>query len=277
MRQLVVFLLTLLPCVGDAAERIVTVAPNLTELVCAVGACGKLVGVDQRSDYPESVKKIPKIGDAFSLNLEAILALKPDLVIAWETGTDAQRMRRLEKLGLRVAWVRVNTLDEIGDGLIKVGTLIGGTSVQTAATAAHSYKSRLQTLRARQQPETKLDVLYQIDLQPIYTVNHQSPISEAIELCGGHNVFADLPQLAGIVSVESVLARNPDAILFPDELKTDVVEKQWRRWPMLKAVQHHALYSINDSLLARASPRMLDGIENLCLVMRQARAKNNAS
>jgi iron complex transport system substrate-binding protein len=267
MRELIVILFALLPGLCHAAERVVTVAPNLTELVCAVGACDKLVGVDQRSDYPESVKKVAKVGDAFSLNLEAILALKPDLVIAWETGTDAQRMRRLEKLGLHVVWVRVNTLDEIGDGLIKVGMLIGGSAEQSAVIAAQTYKSRLQALRARQQPVNKLGVLYQIDLQPIYTINQKSPISEAIALCGGRNVFADLPQLAGIVSVESVLARNPDVILFPDELKTEIVEKQWQRWPNLKAVKHHALYNINDSLLARASPRMLDGVERLCTIL----------
>lgn len=273
MRGLIIVLLALVPCMGHTAERIVTVAPNLTELVCAVGACDKLVGVDQHSDYPDSVKKIAKIGDAFNLNLEAILALKPDLVIAWETGTDPQRMHRLEKLGLHVAWVRVNTLDEIGDGLIEVGKLIGGTSQRSAVSAAQAYKTRLHTLRASRQPEPKLGVLYQIDLQPIYTINQKSPISEAIALCGGRNVFADLPQLAGIVNVESVLARDPDVILFPDELKQSAVERQWRQWPMLKAVKHHALYGINDSLLARASPRMLDGIEQLCTVLEKVRKR----
>lgn len=274
MRKLIAFVLALaLPGWAGAAERVVTLAPNLTELVCAVGACDKLVGVDQHSDYPDSVGNIAKIGDAFSINLEAVLALKPDLVIAWETGTDPQHMRRLEQLGLHIAWVRVNTLDEIGDALIKIGRLMGPSSAPIAANTARAYKTRLQMLRARHQPESRLGVLYQIDLQPIYTVNQQSPISEAIEICGGHNIFSDLSQIAGIVSVESVLTRNPDVILFPDELKRGAIEKQWQRWPMLKAVQHHNLYGINDSLLARASPRMLDGIENLCAVLDQVRSK----
>ena len=274
MQKCIALVLTFaLPGWADAAERVITLAPNLTELVCAVGACGKLVGVDQRSDYPEPVRKITKIGDAFNINLEAVLALKPDLVMAWETGTDAQRMRRLEQLGLNVAWVRVNTLDQIGDALVRIGALMGPSYETTAASAANAYKTRLQNLRGRRQPAFRLGVLYQIDLQPIYTVNHQSPISEAIEICGGHNVFADLPQLASIVGVESILARNPDVILFPDELRRDAVEKQWRRWPMLKAVQNQTIYGINDSLLARAAPRMLDGIDKLCAVLDQVRSR----
>lgn len=274
MKTVLALLLSLaLPFSAVAAERVVALAPNLTELVCAVGACDKLVGVDQRSDYPLSVRKVAKIGDAFNINPEAVLALHPDLVMAWETGTDPQRMHRLEQLGLRVVWVRVNTLDQIGDALVKVGALIGASSEPIAASVARTYKTRLQMLRTRRPPEPRLGVLYQIDLQPIYTVNRQSPISEAIEICGGHNVFADLPQLAGIVSVESVLARDPDVILFPNELNREAVEKQWQRWPMLKAVRHKSLYGINDSLLARAAPRMLDGIENLCAVMDQVRSK----
>jgi iron complex transport system substrate-binding protein len=274
MHKLITLMLALLlPCTGHAAQRIVTLAPNLTELICAVGACDKLVGVDQHSDYPASVKKIAKIGDAFNINLEAVLALKPDLVMAWETGTDPQRMRRLQTLGLHVAWVRVNTLDEIGAALIKVGDLVGASSRQSATEASKIYMARLQALRSQPQEKTRLGVLYQIDLQPIYTINRQSPISEAIALCGGRNVFADLPQLAGIVSVESVLARDPDVILFPDELNADVVEKQWQRWPTLKAVRGHALFGINDSLLARAAPRMLDGIEQLCSVLEKVRSE----
>ena len=272
-RCIALVLALVLPTWADAAERVVTLAPNLTELVCAVGACDKLVGVDQHSDYPEPVRKITKIGDAFNINLEAVLALKPDLVIAWETGTDVQRMRRLEQLGLHVVWLRVNTLDQIGDALVRTGALMGPAYETMAMSAANAYRTRLQNLRVRQQPASRLGVLYQIDLQPIYTVNHQSPISEAIQICGGHNVFADLPQLAGIVGVESVLARNPDVILFPDELRRDVVEKQWRHWPMLKAVRNQTIYGINDSLLARAAPRMLDGIEQLCAVLDQVRSR----
>jgi iron complex transport system substrate-binding protein len=167
----------------------------------------------------------------------------------------------------------VNTLDEIGAALIKVGDLVGASSRQSATEASKIYMARLQALRSQPQEKTRLGVLYQIDLQPIYTINRQSPISEAIALCGGRNVFADLPQLAGIVSVESVLARDPDVILFPDELNADVVEKQWQRWPTLKAVRGHALFGINDSLLARAAPRMLDGIEQLCSVLEKVRSE----
>lgn len=262
-----------LPCIAGAAERIVTVAPSLTELVCAVGACNKLVGVDQHSDYPESAKNIARIGDAFSVNLETILALKPDLILAWDGGTDRQRMNRLQQLGLRVEWIHVGRLDEIANALIRVGQLAGPSFEKTAALAASRYRSRLDQLRAYTYPEPRPGVLYQLDTEPIYTVNRESPISEAIELCGGRNIFADLSQLAGIVSVESVLARNPAVILFPDEVDTETIKQQWRRWPMLQAVKLNALYGINDSLLARASPRMIDGIEQLCAVLDQVRKK----
>lgn len=263
----------MLPCVCVAAERIITMAPNLTELVCAVNACDRLVGVDQRSDYPTSVQALPRIGDALNINLEAVLALKPDLILAWESGTDPQRVRQLEQLGLRTEWIRVGTLDQIGVALRRVGTLIGPASVQAADAAAREYSSRLQEFRARRYTGRRPGVLYQIDVQPLYTINRDSPISEAIEICGGRNVFANLPQLAGIVSFEAVLTRNPDVILFPSELGAETIKRQWRRWPMLRAVQNQALYAINDSLLARASPRMLDGIQSLCTVLEMARAR----
>lgn len=268
---LIALLLALLPSLTAAAERIVTLAPNLTELVCAVGACDKLVGVDRYSDYPASVKKIPRVGDAFAINIEAVIARKPDLVLAWSTGTDPQRLHRLQQLGLRVEWVPARSLDEISGALRQVGTLIGDSAVAQAEQAAQAYTERLRTLRAQPRSGARLRVLYQADSNPIYTVNRLSPISEAITLCGGVNAYADLPQIAGIVGIESVLARDPDVILYPSELAPETLRREWQRWPMLKAVKHHALFAINDSLLARPTPRMLDGVEQLCGVLEKAR------
>lgn len=271
-QALVGLLLALSPWLAAAADRIVTVAPNLTELVCAVGACDKLVGVDKHSDYPQAAQKIPRIGDAFAINIEAVVALRPDLVLAWDSGTDPQRLRRLQQLGLKVAWIRARSLDQIGDALIQVGTLIGPQTQAVAQDAAQRYAERLRALRQRLHNSRRLSVLYQADANPLYTVNRESPISEAITLCGGVNAYADLPQLAGIVGIESVLARDPDVILFPSERQPEAVRREWRRWPMLKAVKHNALYAINDSLLARAAPRMLDGVEQLCAVLDRAGA-----
>ncbi|HVT37361.1 MAG TPA: cobalamin-binding protein [Nevskiaceae bacterium] len=272
MRALVLLLALLASGSAVAgAQRIVTLAPHLAELVCAAGGCDYLVGVVRYTDFPENAARLPQVGDAATVNVEALLALKPDLVLAWDGGTPPDTIVRLRGLGLRVEAVRVRTLREIGDALWQVGTLM---QTQTAAAlAVKLYHHRLDQLQVRYWQKPRLTVMYQIETGPIYTVNSLSPIHEALSLCGGQNVFSDLPRIASTVSVEAVLAANPQAVFYSRQDNAVAIREQWARFPQTRAQHVGAIYAVDGNLLEHQSPRMLDGIAQLCEALDDARAK----
>lgn len=252
-----------------AAERIITLAPHLAELVCTAGACKKLVGTVQYSDYPAEAATRPLIGDALNLDFERITALQPDLVLAWDGGTPIETVIRLRQLGLRVESIRIHKLRDVAAALTRIGDLA---HVQTAARfAANLYFHRLEKLRNANWTKNRLRVMYQIESGPVYTISARSPIHEALKLCGGDNVFGALQQVAPVVSSESVVAADPDVVLFAQQDDSQKIRNFWSQWPQAKAQRLGTLYPVNSKLLARQSPRLLDGVEQLCGVLDQAR------
>jgi iron complex transport system substrate-binding protein len=267
-------LAVLLGASASAAERVVTLAPHLAELVCAAGACAKLVGVVDYTDYPPEAVAKPHVGDAFSVNAEVILGLHPDLILSWDGGTAPALTAKLAALGVPVLPVGARTLDDVAQALETVGERLGSASV--AHTAARTYRERLADLRHRYAGRAPLRVFYQIEARPAYTINRQSPISQAIETCGGVNVFADLPQLASAIEPEALLAANPDVVVFGKQDYVDEIRAQWAAWPHSRAQRSSTLYAVDSNLLERQAPRVLDGVEELCGVLQQARDRLSA-
>jgi iron complex transport system substrate-binding protein len=258
------------PSIAQAA-RVVALAPHLAELVCAAGACNQLVGRVQYSDYPASVRALPSVGDAFSLNAEALLALNPDLVLTWTGGTPAATIAQLDRLGIRTLAINIRKLADIETALLAIGTQLGTAPV--AKIEATQFHQRIGALRQKYATATRLRVFFQIEAEPIFTINRDSPISEAITLCGGDNVFADLPQLAGALGREAVLARDPDVVVWGRQDNSAGIEAFWKRWPDARATRNGNLYPLDADTLSRATPRMADGITELCGAMEQARSK----
>ncbi|WP_420467240.1 cobalamin-binding protein [Panacagrimonas sp.] len=258
---------------GAAAGGVVTLAPHLAELVCAAGACDQLVGVGRYSDYPPEIVGRTQVGDAFAVNLEAVLALQPDLVLAWDGGMPPATIERLRSLGLNVESLRVRRIEDIGLALLRIGGLLGTEDAACAAEA--EFRRRIQALREAYRDAEPIRVLYQLGREPVYTIGAQSPISEAIELCSGINVFADLGRIAGAVGREAVIAADPDAIVFGSQDDAAGIRASWAAHPRLRAVARQNLYAINADVLARATPRMAQGIEQLCQALDQARARLN--
>jgi iron complex transport system substrate-binding protein len=251
-------------------QRIITLSPHLAELVCAAGACDRLAGVVAYTNYPPQAARVAQVGDAFNVDLERIAALEPDLVLAWAGGGgSAQTLARLRALGLRVESLEVRKLDDIALALTQLGAMLGTSS--QATSAAQAVRERLDALRTRYRGARILKVFYEIQVQPLYTVNARSPISEAIALCGGSNVFAGINTIAGAVSVEALFAANPDVVVYARQEET-TTQAYWRAHPELPAIAKGQLYSVDADLLDRATPRMLDGIEQLCGVLERARA-----
>ncbi len=254
----------------EAQPRIVSLAPNLTELAYAAGAGGTLVGTVEYSDYPDAARALPRVGDAWRVDPERVLALKPDLVLAWPSGTPVDTVARLESLGLRVVSIPTYRLAEVASALRTIGKIAGTSAVADASATA--FDARVRQLRTDHAGAPAVTVFIEIDDEPLFTVNGRHVISEIVELCGGRNVFAELPQLAPPVSLEAVLARDPQVILSTDDTIADPLAL-WRRWTRIAAVRDGTIYSMSSDTLTRATPRLADGASEVCSALDDARAK----
>ncbi|MDG6777828.1 cobalamin-binding protein [Thiomicrorhabdus sp. zzn3] len=251
-------------------KRIITLAPHLTEIVYSAGAGDKLVGVVNYSDYPETAQKLPIVGDHHALNLEAIIALKPDLILGWKSGNRLQDSERLAALGLNLFESEVTTLNDIPDLIERIGQLSGTQSI--AKAEAQSLRQLLTSLQQRYGSKTPVSVFYQIWNQPLITMGKEQFISQGIALCGGRNLFSDLPSLTAEVAMETVLARNPHVILLGGQKSFQQAWLQsWRRYPTLKAVKRQQIYLLNNNLYQRPTARFVRALEPLCDLLDQAR------
>jgi iron complex transport system substrate-binding protein len=268
-------LLALLMLPGAAAGtegrlRIVSLAPSLTEIAYAAGAGATLVGTVEYSDYPIAARSLPRVGDGWRVDVEQVLALRPDVVLAWSSGTPQATIERLEAVGLRVVPVSTFRLVDVAAALRLVGQLAGTQSV--AEVAAERFDAEVRQLRERHAGAAVVTVFIQIDDQPLFTVGWRHVLSEVVDLCGGRNVFADLLQVAPQVDVEAVLARDPQVILSTDDTVADPAA-EWRRWSQLAAVRAGAVYALPSDLVARATPRLVEGVAATCSALDDARRR----
>lgn len=254
------------------AQRVVTLAPHATELVFAAGAGGRVVGASDYSDYPPAAKAIPRVGSSRQIDTERLLALRPDLIVVWQGGNAERQLEPLRRLGVPIYQSEPKSLDDIADELERLGRLTG--TEASARPAAAALRARLAALAGRYRGRAPVSVFYQVWDQPLYTLNGRQIVSDAIRLCGGVNVFADLPALAPAVSVEAVLEKNPEVIVRGGQGGEAAAGlAMWRRTPALLAVQRDNLYTVHSDLMTRAGPRMVDGAEALCALLDQARKK----
>ncbi len=253
------------------ATRIVSLSPHTTELLFAVGAGGQVVGA-AFSDYPPAALALPAVGGAAGLDLEAILALRPDLVVAWGGGNPPAALATLRRLQLPLFVSEPQGLEGIASSLERLGRLTGHTS--DGATAAAAFRQRVAELERRFAQRPPLRVFYQLWHQPPMTLGGGHLMDAVIRLCGGNNLFADLGTLAGTVSLEGVIARDPQVIVASGSgAERPAWLDDWRRWPAISAVQYDNLFAIPPDLLQRPTPRLLDGAEQLCNDLELARRR----
>ena len=253
------------------AQRIIALAPNTAETLLAAGAGARLVGTVQYSDFPAAAKQLPRVGSSAQLDMEAILALKPDLVIGWKSGNSPAHIEKIRQLGIPVYLNEPDRIEAVANDLERYGVLLADPQ---GARAAAAYRARLAGLRTRFSTQSRLRVFYEVWREPLTTVGGAQIISDAIRLCGGENVFGALPQMAPTVTVEAVLAADPEVIVASgmDEARPEWLD-DWRHWPRLKAVASNNLYFVPPDIIQRHTPRLLDGTELLCQHMESARAK----
>jgi len=257
------------------AQRIVSLAPHLTELLFAAGAGAMLVGTAALSDYPPQARDIPVIGDSAAIDVERIMALKPDVVLAWMSGNPPAEIARLEQLGLRVFATEPRSLAVIADDIALLGRLAG--TERTAAAAAAQFRGDVAALRREYQGRRKVSVFYQVWHEPLMTVNGNQVISEVIDLCGGRNIFAGLKTLVPSVSLEAVLAADPEAIVTTSEQPAAQALGIWRRWTQMRAVRNGNLLVIPPDEISRPTPRLLIGARRLCEQLDRVRHEESAA
>lgn len=252
------------------ASRIVSLAPNITETLFAVGAGSQIIATVDHSDYPQAALDIPRIGTYTKINRESLVALEPDLVIAWETGNGPDVVAHLRRLGLPVFAIEPRTLTDIATSLRQFGTLSGRDAEGEAAALA--FLERHEALRRRYQNAAPVTVFYQVWNQPLLTLNDDHLIAQVIHLCGGANVFGDAGPMVPVINTETVLRADPQVIIASGmgEERPDWVD-QWRRWSTLTAVRNGHLFFIPPSLVQRQTVRILEGAEMMCDFLQHAR------
>lgn len=254
------------------ARRIVSLAPHVTEQLFAAGAGARIVGAVAYSDYPPEARRIPRVGDNRAIDIERVLAMKPDLIVAWFHGNVGRQIDQVRSLGLPVYYSQPRTIDDIARGLEHMGTLAG--SEKIAAGAARGIRERVRSLRERYGNREPVSVFYEIWNRPLYTVNGEHLISDVIRLCGGTNVFAGLRVLAPTVTHEAVLKADPVAIVASDMAgaRPEWLD-DWKAWPDLQAVKLGNLFFIDSDLINRHGPRIVEAARQVCEMLDLARTR----
>lgn len=245
------------------ATRIVALAPHIVENVYSAGAGDKLVGVVAFSNYPDQAQSLPLVGGYASTNLEKIVELNPDLIIAWKSGNKSKNIDQMKKLGFTVYIDQPHALEDVAKSLRDIGTLSGHS--KTAEAAAIQYLQQLQNIRLQNQQKSTVSAFYQVWNDPLQTINGQHIISNAMSLCGGKNIYADEATIAPVINIESILQRDPQAIIASgmSDARPEWLD-DWKKWPSLTAVQKDNLFFVDPDHIQRHTIRILLGVKSIC-------------
>ena len=253
---------------AQPAQRIVSLAPHLTEQLFAIGAGDRIVGTSEFSDYPDAARALPRVARAHSVDLERVAAARPDLILIWGSGYPPATVDAVRRLGVPLFVSEPAKLADIATSLERLGVLTG----HPGTAAANTYRARLAELRERYQGRREVRVFYQVWSEPLMTLGGRHVVSEAIALCGGRNVFAQLTPIAPHVSAEAVLAADPEIIITAEPGgRPSGALAQWQRFKGLTAVRRGQLVTLDADRINRHVPRIVDEISVLCAAIDRAR------
>ncbi|WP_369788965.1 vitamin B12 ABC transporter substrate-binding protein BtuF [Rouxiella sp. WC2420] len=259
MRKLLLLIALWLPLAAQAqvAERVISLAPNLTELAYAAGLGDKLVAVSAYSDYPPQALSLEQVANWQGINVERILALKPDLLLAWRGGNPQRPLEQLASFGIPIVYLDPESVEQVADALDQLAAY--SASPKTGHDAAQQIRQQLAELRANHPKKTAVPVFIQFSTQPLFTSSGKTLQSQIASLCGAENIFAASPAPWPQVSREQVLSRQPKAIIFPGNEKQQAdIRTFWQGQldvPML---------AVNADWFNRAGPRVMLAAQQLC-------------
>jgi len=247
-------------------ERVVSIAPSVTEIIFAIGAGDKLVGVDSVSDFPAEAKDIQKVGTYISPSLEMIMALKPDLLVVSDL-TPMQVVDTVEEKGIKVFVVAPKSIEGIAESMRKLGVVLG--VKDRAEAAARDFEERVAAVEEKAAMAKEKPKVY-FEYYPYWTFGPGSFGNDLIEKAGGVNIGKKLRSPYAEVSNEFVISENPDIIIITQgkHASTTISEvKERTGWSGINAVKNNRLYYINDDIVTRAGPRMADALEELYSIL----------
>ena len=250
--------------------RVITLSPHLAEMLFNLGALNTLVGVSAYTDFPEELKNLPNIGDAFVLDIEKITILEPDIILAWESGTPRNIVDELVNLGFKVKIIKSKNLEDIASSILLLGDVVG--KKNEAKKIANEFKTGIKYLKDTYQKKKKLRVFFQIDEKPIFTIGGSHFISEVIDICGGINIFSDVKQTAPSISEESVVSRDPEVILSRDVASNKMKLKIWEKFENMSAIKLDNLFYLNARELERPTSGLVNAGKEICSKLEQARS-----
>ncbi|QJI31270.1 cobalamin-binding protein [Pseudomonas sp. ADAK18] len=261
MRAWLAVLLLAVSVSAGAVQRVVSLAPSLSEIVVELGAANLLVGVLDAGDRPAQLAHVASVGRYGQLDVEQLLSLKPDLILLWPGSVGPAQREQLQRLNIPVYVAEPHSLEQLTTQVEAIAQQLG--RAEAGRQLAAQLRQRLDGLRQRYHRAEPLRVFYQVWNQPLYTVGGGQIISDALSVCGARNVFDDLKLPAPQVSIESVLQRNPEVILAGDQVQLDA----WKAWPQVAAVAQGHLLLVPDKGLERPSGQMLEAVARLCQVI----------
>lgn len=261
MRAFFVAVLLSIGAFAEAGPRVISLGPSMTEIVLELEADDLLVGVLDSGERPQRLKDLPSVGRYGQLDMERLLALKPDLLLLWPGSVPPAQRDQLRQLGIATFSSEPHDLEQLIEQIQAIAVRLG--RAEQGQRYADRLRERLAELRERYRREQPLKVFYQVWDQPLYTLGGRQVVSDALVVCGARNVFADLEQPAPQVSVESVLARDPDVILAGDAAQLG----GWKAWPKLSAVAGGHLLVVPDKGLERPSGQMIEATARLCALL----------
>lgn len=257
----------LLACAGPvlASLRVVSLAPSLSEIVVELDSADLLVGVLDAGERPAALKDVPSVGRYGQLDMERLLSLKPDLLLLWPGSVGPAQRDQLKHLNIPTYVAEPHNLEQLSAQIEAIASQLR--RPERGLKLAAELREKFNDLRQRYRRDTPLNVFYQVWDKPLYTVGGGQIISDALEVCGARNVFADLSLPAPQVSIEAVLQRNPEVILAGDQAQLDA----WKAWPQVAAVGHGQLLLVSDKGLERPSGQMIEATAKLCKLIQPQR------
>ena len=260
---LLLFAVNVPQALADKPLRIVALAPHIVENLYAIGAGDLIVGTLDYADYPQEATKIERIGGYNGISIEKLLMLKPDMVIAWKSGNQAEDLAQIKRLGIELYLSDPRFIEGVASEILKLGQITG--HIEQSKKVAETFTAKLNAIKVTQKDKTTLTGFYQLWPEPMMTVSKNTWINQLIETCQVTNVFAnsdtDYPQ----ISIENVIVTKPQVIIIPDEKSKRVMPTvNWQQWPEIPAVKYEQFISVNADLLHRFTPRMLDGLAQMC-------------
>lgn len=243
-------------------QRIVSLSPHNTENLFSAGLGKKIVGVDEYSHYPEAAKHIVSIGSAVQVNIEAVISLQPDLIVAWRTATNSETLSKLEQLGYEIYYSEPRSFEDIIDNIEDLAVL-GGT-LNKISPSPSDLRKEIKRIKGKYGGLEKQSIFYQVWSNPLMTLSGSHIVSRVLELCGAENIFTDLTIMAPQVSIEAVVQRNPDIIITGDSGGAVTDMSMWDRWQSIPAVANESFLTVDSNVMHRHTARMIMGITDLC-------------